>query len=123
MLEFLIRVLVDRLQHSDVRAVTQAGQLLQCVLGIGGHAAELADQQVYNIIRVILLANSAQIPGPTSLTVIESEYSFIAELGKELDCKKWIPCRPFMYQFCEGASLIRFTMNRIRNKLLDVFPS
>src|SRR5690349_14884587 len=114
--------MVDHLQDSEVPAVTQAGQLLQNVLGVDGHTVQLADHQVSNVIRVILRANSAQIPGPTSFSMIESEQFLIGKLGKELDCEKWIPCRSFMYQFCEGTSLVRFTMNRICNKLLHVFP-
>ncbi len=97
--------------------------MLQYVLGVGGHTVQLADHQVHNVIRVILPANSAQIPGPTTFTMIESEQSLIGKLGKELDREKWIPCRLFMYQFCEGTSLVRFTMNRIRNKLVHVFAS
>src|ERR1700739_1082566 len=110
---FLVGVLVDHLEHRKVRAATQAGELLQCVLRLSGHTVHLAAYQVPNIIRVILRPNSAQIPGPLSFAMIESEQSFVGKLGNELDCEKRIPCRLFMDQFCEGTTLVRFTMKGI----------
>ena len=57
----------------DLGTVSQAGKLLQCLLGFDGQAVQLPDHEVHHIIGVTLGLNATQIPRPSPIAMIEGE--------------------------------------------------
>ena len=64
---FLLRILVNHRKQGEVRAVAQAGKLLQCVLGFGGQPVQLSHHEVHHIIGVTLGVNP--IRGPKTIAL------------------------------------------------------
>ncbi len=80
-------------ERGQVGAVAEAGELLQPLSRRRRETGQLADHEVYHVIRVPFGANAIDIPRPACTDMIESKQAFFSEGGDELDREKRIPRR------------------------------
>ena len=121
--QFLLRVLVDHRQESDVGGVAQTGELPQGVLGVGRQAAQLADHEVDHVVGVSLGVNARQVPGPARRPVIEADQSFLDQRRQKLDREEWIAGRLLVHQLRQRGRALMVAVERIRNQPAQIFAA
>src|SRR5215831_14591132 len=77
--DVLLRILVNRRQQVDLRAIAYTGQLLQCSLSSDGKAVQLRHHEVHYIIGVTLGVNAIEVPRPSLICMIEGEQSLFVQ--------------------------------------------
>ena len=120
-MQFLLRILEDHGQEGKLRAVAQTGELLQGLLGLDRQAAQLADHEVDDVVRVPLGVNATQVPGPARRAMIEREQSFLGQRRKKLNRKERIAGRLLVHQLRQRGRALLFAVERIRNQPPHVF--
>ena len=71
--DLLLRCPVHESKRRDRCAVSQARQLLECLLCVDGQAVQLPDHEVHHIVGIALGANPIQVPGPSPFAIIKCE--------------------------------------------------
>src|SRR6266850_1417614 len=84
-------------------------------------AVQLADHKIDDIVGVSLGANAVQVPGPSSLTIIECEQTLLDKYRNQLNCEEWIARRLLVDQFCQRGDAFGFAVKSIPNQSPQVF--
>ena len=92
-----LRTPEDDRQHRGLGAVSETGQLLQCLVSLSLQARQLTDHEVDHVVGVSLGVNALEIPGPACSSMIEDEHAFVSERRNELIGEERIAGRLFMY--------------------------
>src|SRR5262249_28974795 len=111
----LCRVSANGGKGGDLGNVSQAGKLLQCLLGFDRQAAQLSDHEIRHIIGVTLGVNATEVPGPSRPAMIEVEEPLLYKGRNELNGKKWIAARLFVHQLRQRSDAFRVAVKTIRN--------
>lgn len=99
---------ISHRQHVELRAVSHAGELLECLLRVCWQAVQLCDHQLHDVIGVAFGVNAIQVPNPPPFTVTEAQQAFFCQRGNELDGEEGIACGLLMNQFSQRSSTCRF---------------
>src|SRR5207247_4954937 len=106
--DLLLRCPVHESKRRDRCAVSQARQLLECLLCVDGQAVQLRDHEVHHVLGVPLGANAIEIPRPAPLAMIEGEQPLFRERGNELYGEKRIAGRLVVHQLRQRGDARRF---------------
>ena len=111
----------DQGQRSDRGGISEARQLLDCLLCCRGQARQLPDHEVHQIVGVTLGVNPTEIPGPARRIVIEGEHSLFRERRNEPIGEERIATCFLMHQPRERRGALRLAVQSFRNQLLEMF--
>ncbi len=110
-------------EGGDLRDVSQARKLLQCVLGFKRKAVQLSHHQLDDIIGVFLGVDAIQIPGPSRTPVIEGEQALLVELGNKLNGKERVSASLVVDQAGQRGGLRLRAVKSICQQLFQTFMS
>ncbi len=116
----LDRSLINHGEHGEVGGVSEACELLQCLLCPGRLAIQLSNHEVYDIVCIALGADAIQVPLPLSFDVIKREQSLFKKGRKKLNGEEGI-ARGFLLDQCSQRDrTFWLATQRIGNQLLQV---
>src|SRR5262249_46603906 len=95
--DLVLRTPADDRQHRGFGAISETGQLQQCLMSLSLQARQLTDHEVDHVVGVSLSVNALEIPGPACSSMIEDEHAFVSKRRNELIGEERIAGRLFMY--------------------------
>ena len=119
--DFLGRFPEGEGKHPDRGDVPEAGELLHRLLRVERKAVQPSHHQIHDVVPVPLRMDAIEVPGPSSLLMIEREPTFFGERVKKLNQEERIAGRLLMHQLRERGGALRLAAKRIRNELSYVF--
>ena len=111
----------DQGQRSGRGGISEARQLLDCLLCCRGQARQLPDHEVHQIVGVTLGVNPTEIPGPARRIVIEGEHSLFRERRNEPIGEERIATCFLMHQLRERRDPLCLAAKSIRDQLSEMF--
>jgi hypothetical protein len=111
---------VNRAQSRDWCAVSQAGELLQSLLGGGRQAAQLADHEIHHIVGETLGTDAVQVPGPAGGAGVERQQPFLGQRGDKLDREERISAGFLVHQLRQGPSVLRPAMQGVVDESANI---
>src|SRR5712671_5280562 len=111
--DLLGRFREDQGKRADRGDVPEEGELLQRFLRVQRKAVQPAHHQIHDVVPVPLRKDAIEVPGPSSLLMIEREPTFFDERVKKLNQEERIAGRLFLHKLGKRGGALRLAAKRI----------
>src|SRR5580692_3567243 len=107
-------------KHGRLRAISDAGKLLECGLSRGRKPVQLVDHEIHDVVGVTLGVNGIQIPAPARFPMCETDQPFLNQGLNKLSDEKRVAGSFPVDELRQRRRALRVTMKRVCNQTRQV---